>query len=122
MSNNILEIENQNLFTDLDNNSAELISGGAVTITNTSHRQIKFFYGGSNHKLQTGTLQAGGSLTLNHESIAVFDNVVGDGKNSFSWKTLDHGHYEFNLNHHTLTLNSSNGGGGGGLIDEEWNP
>ena len=121
MSNNLLEIENQNLFTDLDDNSAELVSGGAVTITNTSHRQIKFFYGGSDHQLKTGTLQAGKSLTLNHQSIAVFDDVIGDGKNTFAWKTLDHGHYEFDLNHHKLTLNSSNGGGDG-LIDKEWNP
>ncbi len=40
------KIETQNLFTDLDGNSAEIGSGGSTNITSTLHRQVKFYYGG----------------------------------------------------------------------------
>ncbi len=113
------KIENQNLFTDLDENSAELVSGGAVNIKNTLDRQVKFYYGGSNHQLQVGTLQAGETLTLDHKSVAIFDDVFDDHKNTFAWKTLDHGHYEFGLNHHKVVLNPGNGGSGQGTLNEE---
>ena len=111
MPKNILEIENQNLFTDLDENSAELVSGGAVTITNTLDRQVNYRYAVSSYEWQYGSLKPGEQFQSHNPTTLYFDHQIGYGE-SYTLKPLNHGSYAFeSKDYKTLELNNKNSGG-----------